>query len=181
MYTNNEFSTNISSLRGLRVLLVDDNVDFCDVMMLLLQIYGVEAQKAGSAQEALEIFRQWQPDVLLSDIALPNEDGYELIQQIRTKVGERGKSVLAIAVTGYADEKMLKRALSNGFDMWFTKPLNFDEFFAVLGSLALCQKSACAIAQRILGHVPRYDNLSLEKQLAPIFPNYSNESFEILN
>ncbi len=75
--------------------------------------------------------------------------------------------MLAIAVTGYANEKMLQRALCAGFDLWFTKPLNFDEFFAVLACLVVCQESSYLIAQRILGNVPRHSDLSLEKQLYP--------------
>lgn len=169
MYTNNEFPTNFSSLQGLRVLVVDDNVDFCHLITLLLQPYGVEVQKAFSVQQALDIFRQWQPDVLVSDIGLPKEDGFALIQQVRTKAGERGEVVLAIAVTGYTHEKMLQHALSAGFDLLFTKPLDFDEFLAVLGCLVICQQSSYAIAQRILGHFPRLSDLSLEKQLPPAF------------
>jgi two-component system, OmpR family, response regulator len=162
MYTNNEFPTNFSSLQGLRVLVVDNNVDFCDLIALLLQPYDVEVQKAFSAQQALEIFGQWPPDVLVSDIALPKEDGYALIQQVRTNAGERGEVVLAIAVTGYVNEKMLQRALCAGFDLWFTKPLDLDEFVAVLATLAICQQSSYAIAQQILGHVPRHGDLNPE-------------------
>jgi two-component system, OmpR family, response regulator len=98
----------------------------------------------------------------VSDIALPNEnDGYALIQQLRTSSAERGELVIAIAVTGYANEKMLEYA---GFDLWFTKPLDFDEFLAVLGCLAIYQQCSYASAQQILGHVPRHRELSLEKQ-----------------
>ncbi|MCC5627252.1 response regulator [Nostoc sphaeroides CHAB 2801] len=158
--------SNYSSLQGLRVLLVDDNVDFfCSLMTLLLQLYGVEVQTAFSVQQALEIFEQWQPDVLVSDIALSKKNCYALIQQVRTKVGERGEVVLAIAVTGYANKNMLQRALCAGFDLWFTKPLDFDEFFAVLTCLAICQQSSGAIiAQRILDHVPKHADLSLSQQ-----------------
>ena len=134
---------------------------------MLLQPYGVEVQTASLAQQALKIFVQWQPDVLVSDIALPNEDGYTLIQQVRTKAGERGEVVLAIAVTGYANEKMLQRALCAGFDLWFTKPLNFDEFLAVLACLVVCQESSYLIAQRILGNVLRHDEINLKNQLCP--------------
>jgi two-component system, OmpR family, response regulator len=167
MYPNNRFLNNLSSLQGLRVLIVDDNVDFCDLMTMLLQIYGVEVQQAFSVRQALEIFEQWQPDVLVSDIGLPMEDGYALIQQVRTNTRNLGKVVLAIAVTGYADEKMLQRTLSAGFDLWFTKPLDIDEFLAVLCCLAICQQSSYAIAQRILVHVSRPSDVSLENQLAP--------------
>jgi two-component system, OmpR family, response regulator len=176
MYTNNKFSTTFSSLQGLRVLVVDDNVDCCDLITLLLQLYGVEVEVAFSVQEALEIFKQWQPDVLVSDIAFPKEDGFALIQQLRTKAGEQGKVVLAIAVTGYADEKTLKLALSAGFNFLLTKPLDFDELLGVLACLGICQKSSYAIAQRILGHVPIHSDLSLEKRLEPAFPSLSPHS-----
>ncbi|AFZ00186.1 response regulator [Calothrix sp. PCC 6303] len=165
MYKFNRFPTNLSSLQGLRVLVVDNNVDFCYMITLLLEFYGVEVQTAFLAQSALKTFRQWQPDVLLSDLALPDEDGYKLIQEVRTKAGERGEAVLAIAVTGYVDEKMLQRALNAGFDIWFTKPLDFDEFLTMLDCLAICQQSSYAIAQRILGNVSKQNEPSLEKQL----------------
>ncbi|GAB1537478.1 hypothetical protein NUACC21_01210 [Scytonema sp. NUACC21] len=98
--------------------------------------------------------------------ALKHPNGYALIQQVKSKAQERGQVVLAIAVTGYVDEKMCERALSGGFDLWFTKPLDIDEFVAVLAYLAICQQSSYAIAQRILGHVPRHGDLSLELNLA---------------
>lgn len=167
MYPNNRFLNNLSSLEGLQVLIVDDNVDFCDLMMILLQLYGVEVQQAFSVPQALDIFEQWQPYIVVSDIGLPKEDGYALIQQVKSKAKERGQVVLAIAVTGYADEKMCQRALFGGFDLWFTKPLDMNEFLAVLARLAICQQSSYAIAQQILGHVSGHGDLSLEQQLEP--------------
>ncbi|WP_313931782.1 response regulator [Nostoc paludosum] len=130
--------------------------------------YGVEVQQAFSVPQALEIFEQWQPYIVVSDIGLPNEDGYALIQQVKSKAKERGQVVLAIAVTGYADEKMRQRGLSAGFDLWFTKPMDIDEFMAVLACLAICQQSSYAIAQRILSHVIRHGDLCLEQQLEPL-------------
>jgi CheY-like chemotaxis protein len=109
-------------------------------------------QAAALAQQALEIFGQWQPDAIVSETALPEEDGFALIRQVRTFTQERGNTVLAIAVTGYATEKMRQRSLCAGFDLWFAKPLHFDEFVAVLTCLAICQQSSYAIAQRILGN-----------------------------
>ncbi|MCF2150259.1 response regulator [Desmonostoc muscorum LEGE 12446] len=171
MYPNNRFPTNLQCLQGLRVLVVDHNGDFSDSIALLLQPYGVEVQTASLTQQALEIFVQWQPDVLVSDIALSKEGGYPLIQQVRTQAGERGEAVLIIAVTGYANKKILQSPLYVGFDLLFTKPLDFNEFLAVLACLAICQQSSYTIAQRILGHVPRHDRLSLEKQLDLVFPS----------
>lgn len=168
MHLNNGFPTHLPSLQGLRILVVDNNIDSCDLMTMMLQPYGVEVQVAFFVQQALEIFVQWQPDVLVSEIALPKEDGYALIRQVRTLTTARGKEALAIAVTAYATEQTRQRALSAGFDLWFTKPLNFDEFLAVLACLSICQQSSYAIAQQILGNVPR-GALSLEKQLELTF------------
>lgn len=165
MCLDNGFPTHLPSLQGLRMLVVDNNIDSCDLMTLLLQPYGVEVQTAFSVQQALEVFVQWQPDILVSEIALPEEDGFALIRQVRTLTAARGKEVLALAVTGYATEDIEERALWAGFDLWFTKPLNFDEFLAVLSCLAICQQSSYAIAQRILGNDFRYNALNLEKQL----------------
>ncbi|MBD2240770.1 response regulator [Aulosira sp. FACHB-113] len=165
MYPSNRFLNNLSALQGLQVLIVDNNVDCCDLMMILLQLYGVEVKQAFSVPQALEIFEQWQPYIVVSDISLPNEDGYALIQKVKSKAKERGQVVLGIAVTGYADEKMRQRGLSTGFDLWFTKPLDIDEFVVMLACLAIYQQSSDAIAQPILSHVPRHSDLSLEQQL----------------
>ena len=110
-------------------------------MTQMLQPYGVEVQAVALAQQALEIFGQWQPDAIVSEIALPKEDGFALIRKVRT-LKQRGKTVLAIAVTAYATEKIRQRALCAGFDLWFAKPLHFDEFVAVLTCLAVCQQSS---------------------------------------
>ncbi|WP_263746279.1 response regulator [Plectonema radiosum] len=171
MYLRNEFSTNLFSLQGLRVLVVDNNED-CRVMLsVLLRSYGVEVQTASSVKLGLEIFGQWQPDILVSDIAFPGEDSYALIQQVRTKA-ERGELVIAIAVTGYDTQNMGQRGLCQGFDLWFSKPLDLDEFVAVLASFATCQRSSYAIAERILS-VPTHSEAiaSLEKQFNLTFPN----------
>jgi len=165
VYLDNGFPTNLPSLQGLRMLVVDNNIDTCDLMTLLLQPYGVEVQTAFLVQQALEVFVQWQPDILVSEVALPKEDGFALIRKVRTLTAARGKEVLALAVTGYVTEDTQKRALLAGFDLWFTKPLDFDEFLAVLSCLVICQQSSYAIAQRILGNDLRHDALNLEKQL----------------
>jgi CheY-like chemotaxis protein len=121
------------------VLVVDNNVDCCDVSEFLLNFYGVEVRKAFLAQEALKIFVEWQPDILVSEIALPEVDGFALVQQARTIAVERGKALLIIAVTAYSSEKTRQLALSGGFDFWFTKPLDFNNFVAVLAYLVICQ------------------------------------------
>ncbi len=139
MYLNNRFPTNLPSLQGLRILVVDNNINSCDLMTAILQSYDVEVKTAFLAQQALKIFMQWQPDVLVSEIALPHEDGFALIRQVRKLTREQGKEALAIAVTAYVTDNTRQRALSAGFNLWFTKPLNFDDFLTVLARLPICQ------------------------------------------
>lgn len=136
MCPSNRFPANYLSLQGLRLLVVDNNVDCCDLITCFLQPYGVEVRTAYLARQALEIFEKWQPDILVSDIALPEEDGYDLIRQVRAKIGRQEEVLLAIAVTGYVNEKMLQDALFSGFDLWFTKPLNLQSFVATLSCWA---------------------------------------------
>ncbi|MBD2525401.1 response regulator [Nostoc sp. FACHB-133] len=137
MYLNNRFPTNPQFLQGLRVLLVDNDVNFCNSFTSKLQFYGVNVQAAFIEEQALEIFVQWQPDILLSDISLLNEDGYDLIHQVRTLTGERGKVVPAIALTSTVTEDMYQHALLAGFSLCFAKPVVVDDFVAVLGILAI--------------------------------------------
>ncbi len=134
-----KFAINLPFLKGQRVLIVDNNVDSCDLIELLLRFYGVEVRKAFSAQEALKILLEWQPDILVSDVALPEIDGFVLVRQARTIAAERGKALLIIAVTAYINEETRQLALSSGFDCWFTKPLNLNDFVTVLSCLVICQ------------------------------------------
>ncbi|QFS46168.1 response regulator [Nostoc sphaeroides CCNUC1] len=103
----------------------------------MLQSYGVSVQAAFLGEQALEIFVQWQPDVLLNGISSPKEDGYALIHQVRTLAGERGKVVPAIALTNTVTEDMYQRALLAGFSLCVAKPIVVDDFVAVLGILAI--------------------------------------------
>ncbi|MEH2081457.1 MAG: response regulator [Nostoc sp.] len=137
MYLKNRFPTNSSFLQGLRVLLVDNDVNFCNSFTPMLQSYGVSVQAAFLKEQALEIFVQWQPDILLNGISTPNEDGYDLIHQVRTLTGEQGKVVPAIALTSALTEDMYQHALLAGFCLCFAKPIVIDDFVAVLGILAL--------------------------------------------
>ncbi|MEH2173803.1 response regulator [Nostoc sp.] len=137
MHINNRFPTHPSSLEGLRVLLVDNDVNFCNSLTPMLQSYGVKVQTAFLGEQALEIFEQWQPDILLNGISWPKEDSYALIHQVRTLTGERGKVVPAIALTGTVTEDMYQNALLAGFSLCFAKPVVIDDFVAVLGILAI--------------------------------------------
>ncbi|MEH2232319.1 MAG: response regulator [Nostoc sp.] len=137
MHINNRFPTHPSLLEGLRVLLVDNDVNFCNSLTPMLQSYGMKVRTAFLGEQALEIFVQWQPDILLNGISSPKEDGYALIHQVRTLTGERGKVVPAIALTGTVTEDMYQHALLAGFSLCVAKPVVIDDFVAVLGILAI--------------------------------------------
>src|SRR3989475_7251658 len=110
-------------LKGLRVLVVDDEADARELMRIVLRSSGAEVMSAASAEEAFEQVEQWHPDILVSDIGLPDVDGYALIQKLRTLEAERGWSIPALAVTAYARAEDRTRALSSGFQMHVAKPL----------------------------------------------------------
>jgi PAS domain S-box-containing protein len=112
------------SLHGLRVLVVDDHGDTRDLLGAMLEVCGASVTAAASSQEALDALDQSVPDVLVSDIAMAVEDGYELIRRIRRRPPERGGAVPAVAVTAYAMEEDVRRALAAGFQLHVAKPVD---------------------------------------------------------
>jgi Response regulator containing CheY-like receiver, AAA-type ATPase, and DNA-binding domains len=125
----------ISSLAGLRVLLVDDETDGREMVTIMLEIIGVQVKAAASANEALQTFAEWRPDILVSDIGMPAEDGYSLIRKVRALPPEQGGNVPAAALTGYASEEDYLEALSAGYHSRIKKPVDLEELIAVIASL----------------------------------------------
>jgi PAS domain S-box-containing protein len=119
----NETQTRAGKLSGVRVLVVDDEHDTREILSVMLTRYGAEIRTAGSAAEAMEVFSQWRPDVLVSDIGMPVEDGYVLIKKIRALPPENGADVPAIALTAYASVQDRKTALAAGFQRHIAKPV----------------------------------------------------------
>jgi signal transduction histidine kinase/integral membrane sensor domain MASE1/CheY-like chemotaxis protein len=111
-----------SELAGLRVLLVEDEADARELLMLTLEVSGAEVQAVESAQQAMVDLQSFKPDVLLSDIGLPFESGYDLIQKIRALPSESSR-IPAVALTAFATEKDRQRALASGFQMHLAKPV----------------------------------------------------------
>jgi len=126
----------LSPLSGLRVLVVDDEPDACQLMSHLITRTGAEVKTCGSAHEALELLQQWLPDVLMSDIAMPDEDGYSLINKVRALPPERGGHTPAAAFTAYAREEDRERALAAGYQMHVAKPISSGQLVASLAHLA---------------------------------------------
>ncbi len=117
-------SSDLSNLQGTRILVVDDDQDSQELLAFMLEQEGAEIQTASSAIEALNLITQWQPDVLLSDIGMPQMDGYTFIRQIRNLPKEQGGEVPAIALTAYAAEADKETALSSGFQQHIAKPVD---------------------------------------------------------
>lgn len=112
-----------------RVLVVDDNQDAADSLAMLLGVRGEEVRIAYDGAKALEVERDFKPDVVLLDIGLPAVSGYDVAERIREK---RGNKVLIVAITGWGQEKDLRRAEDAGIDHHFTKPVDFEALVALI-------------------------------------------------
>jgi PAS domain S-box-containing protein len=121
-----------SSLAGLSVLVVDDEPDVRELVTAMLEPRGVRVRTAASAEEALARLREAPCDVLLSDVAMPGEDGYQLVERVRRLPPEAGGRTPAVAMTAYARAEDRARALRAGFQLHLPKPLSPDELVAVL-------------------------------------------------
>jgi signal transduction histidine kinase/ActR/RegA family two-component response regulator len=123
-------------LDEVRVLLVDDEPTANEATETLLDSCGAHVRVAGSAAQALQVLDTWKPDVLISDIAMPDEDGYVLIRRIRARSSLQGGDIPAVAFTAYASAEDRVNILAAGFQMYLVKPANPSELVAVVASLA---------------------------------------------
>ncbi len=112
-----------SLLKGIKVLLVEDEIDASEAFALMLQSYGAETKTALSVKLCMEFLEIFKPDVLVSDIAMPSEDGFCLIKKIRAMKSELGKTP-AIALTAYASEKDIQNTQKAGFQSHLSKPID---------------------------------------------------------
>jgi CheY-like chemotaxis protein len=126
----------LPSLDGVRVLVVDDEKDARDVIVAILEQRGARTFEAASVEEALAMLDEERPDVLVSDIGLPEEDGYSLMRRIRALPRERGGGIPAAALTAYARTEDRMQALLAGFQIHVPKPVQPAELIAVVSSLA---------------------------------------------
>lgn len=124
------------SLVGVRVLMVDDDPAAVELVQEVLTQAGGEVRGAGTADEALRVLEQWRPDVLLSDIEMPGQDGYTLIRKIRALAPERGGTTRAVALTAFGRPEDRIRSLMAGFNIHVSKPVDPGELTAIVASLA---------------------------------------------
>jgi len=123
-------------LSGLRVLFVDDQPDTRELVTFALTQYGAEIRGSSSVREALEVLEQWKPAVIISDIGLPGEDGYELVQRVRALKPQQGGSIPAVALTGYASLTDEVKAFAVGYQAHLSKPVELDQLVATIARLA---------------------------------------------
>ncbi|MEH2331718.1 response regulator [Nostoc sp.] len=126
---------NTSTLEGLRVLVVDDDLDSCVWMTCLLELYGIEVHSTFTVHQALATFVELRPDLVLSDIAMPDEDGYSLLRQIRQIEDRLDKSTPVIAVTGLEELEAGFPKSQARFDQWLLKPVDIDELVRAIAHL----------------------------------------------
>jgi PAS domain S-box-containing protein len=124
-----------SVLAGRTLLFVEDHADTRDALAYRLRMHGATVFVAGSVTEALAVARDRRFDLLLSDLGLPNEDGYSLIARLRSEEATPGRRTPAIAASGFAGSDNRRAALDAGFDAYLTKPIDFDALLAAVERL----------------------------------------------
>ncbi|HEY9879290.1 MAG TPA: ATP-binding protein [Leptolyngbyaceae cyanobacterium] len=128
-------------LTGICVLVVDDEPDAREFLTVLLRQYGAEVLTVASAAEVLSALESSQPDVLVSDVGMPEVDGYTLIRQIRALPPEKGGQIPAIALTAYAREEDQQQALASGFQQHLSKPVDLDQLISSVWKLSKSHQS----------------------------------------
>ncbi len=122
-------------LRGLRVLIVEDDCDLRSLHTATMRQYGAEAKDAASVAEAIDILLAFRPHVIISDLGMPVEDGFVLIRRIRELAPDQGGTTPAVAVTAYSGSSDRVRALAAGYQRYMSKPFDPEELVAVVASL----------------------------------------------
>ena len=136
MHSGETSSSEFRSLDGLRVLLVDDEAETRRIISTVIKTTGAEVQACTSANEALEKIVEWKPDVILSDIAMPGEDGYSFIGKVRSLPREKGGETPAAALTAYARDIDRREALAAGYQMHIAKPIGAGQLVSMIARLA---------------------------------------------
>jgi CheY-like chemotaxis protein len=123
-------------LSGVRVLVVDDEADSRKLIQRLLEACAAQVWLADSAKAGLDLLRREKPDILVSDIGMPDEDGYTFIRSVRQLKPEEGGNTPAAALTAFARAEDRTRALRAGYQIHVSKPVEPTELIAVVASLA---------------------------------------------
>ncbi|MHC0064625.1 ATP-binding protein [Nostoc sp. UIC 10890] len=126
---------NLLVLDGLQVLVVDDNADTRELIAFVLEQSGAQVRAVSSVGEALEALGRLRPHVLVSDIGMPDEDGYSLIRKVRAQEAEQEEKIPAVALTAFARDEERRLALQAGFQVHVSKPIEPEELVTVVANL----------------------------------------------
>jgi signal transduction histidine kinase/DNA-binding response OmpR family regulator len=135
LYESDDVHAYGASLNGVKVLVVDDEADSRDLLMTILKQCGSDVRCTDSAVAAMQTFHEWSPDLLVSDIGMPNEDGYSLIRKLRKLESDHARLIPAMALTAYATDEDRLQALSAGFQIHVAKPIEPENFVTSLASI----------------------------------------------
>ncbi len=130
------------SLNGLRVLVVDDNEDSLCLATFIFEECLAKTKTAMSVDSAIQVIEEWQPDIIISDIIMPDKDGYSLMRFIRDKEAKSGGFIPAVALTSFVCPEMFSTAMDAGFQKVILKPFEFDELIAVVAQLTYPHRPA---------------------------------------
>jgi CheY-like chemotaxis protein len=130
-----DIDADLQAVRGLRVLVVDDDPDIRELVTAALAHYGARAEAVGSVADARRVFAKSPPDVLVCAIALPDEDGIALIEDLRRRPPDEGGAIPAVAVSAYVRAEDRDRALGAGFQRYLPKPVDVLELIASVAAL----------------------------------------------
>ena len=122
-------------LARVRVLVVDDEEDARFLLTLILESQGAEVKACGSAEEALGAVTDWKPDVIVSDLCMPEYDGYWLVESVRSLDSQNGGRTPVIAVTACTSPEERKKAARCGFQVYLTKPLETEKLISAVRQL----------------------------------------------
>jgi PAS domain S-box-containing protein len=123
-------------LKGTQILVVDDDSTTREFIAFFLELQGARVITAASAREAITVLTRFRPDIMLSDIGMPDMDGYMLMRQVRSLSPEQGGQVPAIALTAYAGEIDYRQAIAAGFQKHITKPVELDQLMEAIAEIA---------------------------------------------
>lgn len=137
-------------IHGLQILVVDDASEILELLKMVLERCGAEVRTCTSASSALEELQRWTPDLLVSDIAMPNEDGYSLIGKVRKLEQYRLRGISALALTAYARVEDRARVLAAGFNAFVPKPVEPAELLTTIANLVSTNRTARDIPVRLL-------------------------------
>ncbi|MEA5495843.1 ATP-binding response regulator [Limnoraphis robusta] len=124
------------SLQDVKIMVVEDQADARELIRLILEQQGAQVIEASSSKQALEIIKESIPDVLISDIGMPDEDGYSFLKKVRSLPQDQGGNIPALALTAYTKEEDRQQAIAAGFQMHLGKPLDITELVQAVFQLS---------------------------------------------